>query len=279
MNNFINTISSFFSKKNSFGAPVLPPVNLLSGDWTAYLPSPEPQRWIYDTDECSQLGGFINPLETYFNWLKSTNQLSPAFLDFCTKNGYFDSNGSFSFSERFTAILDGTSINGNMVQNAWACFQRYGVIPRSMLNWTLNEAQQYPNQALMDTSYYNPAAVTQPMIDLGAQFLSYVKFIAWGWVGGVGDGSTDIPVANLATGLQTSPCAIVVPVPNPVTDWNQVNIPYTGGTTLNHAVMLYKVDQTNPYPLYFMDQYAPYQKQLQEGYYVPVAICFYVLMK
>jgi hypothetical protein len=256
----------------------LPPVNLPSGDWTPYIPSFEPQRFIYDTDECSQLGGVINPLEMYFNWLKATNQIPPAFMAFLIANKYFDTNGSFSFSERFTAILDGTSINGNTPQNGWRCVQKYWLIPRSMLNWTVDDGAQYPNQALMDTSYYNPAVITQEMIDLGQKFGSFIKNLGWGWYGGVGTGTTEIPIQSLQTGLQTSPLALAVSVPQPVSDWNQQLVPYTGGIELEHVVSLYKIDQTNPYPYFFTDQYEPFQKQFQVDYFLSVAIAFFVVL-
>lgn len=264
--------------KNVFGDGNLPPINLDSGDWTDYLPTYEPQRFIYDTDECSQLGGMINPLETYFNWLKSTNQISTAFMSFLTINGYFDSNGSFSFSERFTAILDGTSILGNSPQNAWLCLQKYGAIPRSMLNWTLDDSANYPNQALMDTAYYNPAAIQQNMIDVGKQFLSFIKDIGWGWTGGVSIGNSAVSPSDLQNSLKTSPCAWVVSVTNPVDLWNQIQIPYTNTFGLNHVVTGYKIDPTQQFSQMFTDQYQPFKKAFSSDYPIWVAIAFFIVL-
>lgn len=262
----------------SYGPQNLPPINMPSGDWSAYLPTYEPQRFIYDTDECSQLGGMINPLETYFNWLKATGQIPRDFLDFLTNAQYIDASGSFSFSERFTAILDGTSINGNSPQNAWKCFQKFGVIPRSRLNWTLVDAAQFPNQALMDTTYYNPAVITQEMIDLGARFLTFIKQIGWGWTGGVGNGSMAISDANLQTGLKTSPCAWVISDPDPVILWNEVDVPYTGGKNLDHVITGYKIDETQKFSKLATDQYQPFKKQLSSIYPIWVAIAFFVTL-
>lgn len=264
----------------TFGVGTNPPINMPSGDWTPWLPSYEPQRFIYDTDECSQLGGFINPLETYFNWLKATGQLKQDFIDFCTKNGYFDSNGSFSFSERYTGILDGTSINGNTPANAFICFLRFGVIPRSMLNWTITDAQKYPNQALMDSDYYNPPTVTQAMIDLGKQFLGFIKQFGFGWSTGINDGLTAVPHGALQLGMQTSPLSIVVSVPKDVTTWNQTSVSYDGSVTLDHCVMLYKIvnNDSIAYPYNIMDQYQPDKKSLQSNYYIGSAIAFFIIM-
>jgi hypothetical protein len=219
----------------------------------------------------------ITEVEIYFNWLKATNKISPTFLQFLTANGYLDYNGSFSFSERFTAILDGTSINGNTPQNAFICFQRYGLIPRSMLNWTIADASNFPNQVLMDTSYYNPAAITQQMIDLGAQFLTFIRQIGWGWPGGVGNGASNVPTQDLLLGLKTSPASIAVPVD--INTWNNTNVVYTGGTKLQHCVCMYKIDTKNLFPFYTTDQYQPWLKQLQANYYISVAIIFFIILK
>lgn len=266
-------IQTLIGKKDTiWGVTTQPPINLITMDWRPWLPTFEPQRFIYDTDECSQLGGCINRIEQFMNWQKATGKIPQAALDFFTENGYFDSNGSFSFSERFTAILDGTSINGNTMQNAWKCVQKYGLIPRSMLNWTLQNAAQFPNQSLMDTSYYNPAVITQAMMDIGEAFKKVVG-VSWGWVG---NGITDIPVQVLQKGLQTSPLAICIPIPNPTIEWNGVEVPYTGNITMDHCVGIDFIDESNPYSYFINDQYQPFQKQLQAGYYIPNAIAFFI---
>jgi hypothetical protein len=83
-------------------------------DYTTYLQSYEPQSFNYkDTDECSVLGGFVSPLEIYFNWKKATNQIPQPFLNFLMSNGYWNGT-SFAFSERYFGIKDGTTINDNL---------------------------------------------------------------------------------------------------------------------------------------------------------------------
>lgn len=254
------------------GITVFPPIVNPFFDWTVDLPTYEPQRFIYDLNECSQLGGFITPLETYFNRLKRLGLLSQSFLDFCTANGYFDSNEKFSFSERFTGILDGTSINGNTMQSAWLCGQRFGILPRSKLNWTLADAAQFPNQALMDTSYYNPAVITQDMIDLAAAFKTFAN-VSWGWCA---DGTTGMTLEQLTNALKTSPIALAGPVPSPVELWNQVNVPYTSNSDIVHCFCGYKIDSTQINPVYIADQYQPWLKQLAINYYLPIGIIFHV---
>ena len=138
MNKIIKEIEVWISKKdNVYGTFNPPPINLPIADWSEWLPTFEPQSFSgKDSDECSQLSA-VNALETFMNWLAKTGKMTAVALNWFTQNGYIDSNGSFAFSEDFTGILDGTSINGNLAQNAWKCFQKYGVLPRSQLNWSL----------------------------------------------------------------------------------------------------------------------------------------------
>lgn len=269
-----NMIKTLINKLDHvYGVNNPPPINLSSGDWTPYLQTYEPQSFNYkDTDECSQLGGFISPLEIYFNWLKATNQIPPTFLNFLMTNGYWNGT-SFAFSERYIAILDGTSINGNVMCSGYEAFTNVGMIPRSMLEWTISEAEQYSTEALMDTTYYNPAFITPAMTALGKEFLSYIQSFNWGWLWNNG---TSCPLETLAQGRQTSPCALAIPV-NSAT-WNQVEVPYEGGTATNHCVCNY-ASNTTSYPTNFTDQYIPFLKQFQSNYFIPVVIIFTVQLK
>jgi hypothetical protein len=259
-----------------WGVGNTPPINMPTMVWTPYLQTYEPQSFNYlDTNECSQLGGFISPIEIYFNWLKATNQIPPTFLNFLITNGYWNGT-SFAFSERFIAILDGTSINGNVMQSGYRIFPEIGLIPRSMLEWTVAEAAQYPNQSLMDTSYYDPSVITDEMKSLGQQFLSFIQEFDWGWIG---QNNGPISLTSLRNGLLTSPLALAVPVNVP--GWNQQFVPYGGGTTTDHCVCEYEVDTVkNPlFPVFFTDQYQPWLKQFASNYYIPVAIAFNIVLK
>lgn len=270
------TIKSIIEKgDNVWGVGNMPPINLPSGDWTSHLQTYEPQSFNYkDTDECSQLGGFISGVEIYFNWLRATNQIPASFLNFLDSNGYWNGT-SYAFSEEFIGILDGTSINGNVMQSGYKIFPNVGLIPRSMLQWTAADAAKYPNAQLMDTNYYDPARITPAMLALGKQFLTYIAEFSWGWIWQTGG---SVPLQTLKTALQTSPCALAVPVN--VSVWNQVNVPYLGGTETDHCICGYKVDEIgNPtYPTFFTDQYQPWLKQFAAGYYIPNVIAFFITL-
>lgn len=252
------------------GITVLPPIIMPSHNWSIYLPTYEPQRFIYDLNICSQLGGCITLLEIYFNLFKATNKISPAFLTFLQQNGYFDSNGSFSFSERFTAIMDGTSINGNVMQNAWQCVQEFGLLPRSQLNWSLFNASLYSSQPAMDAAYYNPAVITQEMKDLAKAFLNFAR-VSWGWAA---DGTAPMTVAQMTLALQTSPIAFAGPVPTDESQWNQTNVPLPGNTKIVHCFCGYSIEEDGTIDI--MDQYQPDDKRLAPGYPLSIGIIFHV---
>ena len=274
MNKIIKEIEIWISKKdNVYGTFNPPPINLPIADWSEWLPTFEPQSFSgKDSDECSQLSA-VNALETFMNWLAKTGKMTAVALNWFTQNGYIDSNGSFAFSEDFTGILDGTSINGNLAQNAWKCFQKYGVLPRSQLNWSLEQASQYPDQASMDLAYYSTTRITPAMLNLAQESLKYMN-VSWGWIG---DGTTPISRLTLSQGLQTSPLQYVAPIPNPVSLWNQQFVPYTGGLIDQHCFVGYKIDNSS-FPFYTRDQYQPEDKQLAQNYYLNIAIAFFVTM-
>ncbi|HEY4832771.1 MAG TPA: hypothetical protein VIH61_09470, partial [Waddliaceae bacterium] len=197
-------------------------------------------------------------------------------INFFTTNGYLDTNGNFSFSERFTGILSGTTINGNIMQAQYRCGQQYGLIPRTMLTWNDTIAAKYPNQAAMDEAYYNPSSITQAMLDMGKQWLTYVN-LSWGWIG---DGTTPIPLATLALGCQTSCLGSAIPLPSPINLYNESLVPYTGSTTVEHCITLDFVDLTpnDPYPLWGTDQYLPQVRQWASNYDFPITIAHFVEM-
>jgi hypothetical protein len=274
--NIENEIKFYIDKKdNVWGVNNPPPINLPDGNWEIFLPTFEPQSFSgKDSNECSQLSA-VNALETFLNWLMKTGQMTAVALNWFKDNGYIDTNGSFAFSEDFTGILDGTSINGNIAQNAWKCFQQWGVLPRSQLNWSLEQASQYPDQASMDLAYYSHSRITPAMDALALESKKYIN-IAWGWIV---NGTTNVGLEPLSNGLKTSPLQYVIPIPTPVNEWNQVEIPYLGGTALQHCVTGYKNDQSGiAFPYFITDQYEPWLKQLQSTYYIPVAIAFVVNM-
>ena len=191
----------------------------------------------FDTDECSELSP-IKALEAQCNWLKSLGLFSQEALNFFTTNNYFDASGNFSFSDEFNAILDGTSINGN---SPWALVESVrtqGVIPRPMLEMTLEESQVYNSQEEQDSAYYSQSRITPAMITLGLQSLKYIS-LANQWINN-GDGNT--PMSTLTYYQKQAPLIIGVPIPADVSQWNSGVVKWDGGKQLQHCVDIEFID-------------------------------------
>lgn len=231
---------------------IVPTVNVPSGNWLAWLPTNEPQKFKFDSDECSQLSA-INICETQCNWLKYNNKFSQEALDFFNSNGYIDSNGSFAFSERFIGILSGTSINGNTITAFWDTVRKNGLLPRNDLNYTLAQSQQFLTQEAMCGDYYDKGYITQAMKDKALKSLSYIQ-VQYEWV------------SDIVTALKQAPIQIGIPVC--VDNWNQTNVPFCPSTVPAHCVEVY----ADNIGFYIRDQYAPYNKVLDKSYFIPQII-------
>ncbi len=245
-------------------SPIVPVINIASGDWSDFLPTNEPQKYAYDTDECTQLSG-INSIETQFNWLYKTGKMSAECYDWFKNNGYIDANGNFAFSERFSGIKSGTTINGNSPWAFWLALKANGVLPRADLNYTLAQSQQFVTQEAMCADYYNPAAITQAMTDKAlASRQWFLPMFEWLGI----EFNSQTPSDAIDTALKQAPVHIAVPVCIP--GWNNINIPFCAGQEANHAIMVYKDNQDGTRNI--RDHYVPYDKALSKGYYIPQAI-------
>lgn len=237
----------------------IPPRNVA---WSTYLPTYEPQKYTFDTNSCWCLSG-INIVETQLNYLKSIGAFGSEAMQFFVSNGYIDSSGSFSLSERFIEILSGAKGNGNSQWNFWQLASTSGLIPRSMLCYTQAQANQYGNEPSFYADYFSVNDVTPAMVALGKQFLTYVD-IAYQWIHN--DPTTSCPIATIQSELAYTPLHLGIPV-NP--DWNQVNVPYEGNTDIAHAIEGYGVSTLTP-SVAIRDQYQPDDKVLAAGYFIPL---------
>lgn len=102
-------------------------------DWRPFVPTYEDQtRPQFDSVSCVTYSG-LNAIEAQLNRLLELNLIPAAALEFVKNNGYLDVMGKFNFSDRFSAILDGTTPNGNYMSNAPDSFRNDGLIPETML--------------------------------------------------------------------------------------------------------------------------------------------------
>jgi len=268
MNTFRNK-PVFVKSPSDYVKGVIPyVVNIANGDWRPFQTDHTKQMLKFDTDECSELSP-IKALEAQCNWLKSLGKFSPDALNFFTTNNYFDASGNFSFSDEFNAILDGTTINGNNPWNLVESVRTQGVIPRPMLEMTLEESQIYNSQEEQDSAYYSQNRITPQMITLGLQSLKYIS-LANEWINN-GDGNTLVSV--LMEAQKQAPLIIGVPIPENVYIWNSGQVTWDGGKQLQHCVDIEFIDaSTNPFPFFIGDNYDPFTKVLSADYWISQVI-------
>jgi hypothetical protein len=126
---------------------------------TKFLPLGELQRGLEDFSDCVTRG-YHNILESQFTWLYQ-NGMSEENRKWLLAKGFVTPQGRIEFSDRFTAILSGTTPQGNSMKAPAESIRKNGLIPKSML----------PKQEGMTfAQYHDRAKITEEMLDIGRQF-------------------------------------------------------------------------------------------------------------
>lgn len=146
----------------TFGAVSQPGLAHLSeSERTDYLPSGELQRGKEDFSDCVTRG-FLNSLEAQFNWLYRNDKLKPENKKWLEDKGYVQ-NDEVTFSDRFIAVLSGTTRNGNSMKAPVDAIRKNGLIPKSLL----------PKSSDMTWDmYHDPSKITDELKQLGQDFLT-----------------------------------------------------------------------------------------------------------
>ena len=112
-----------------------------SGDWVDYLPQGEIQAkmFTFDTQSCVSFSA-TNIIEMQLKALTGKE---------------------FNFSDRFIAIMSGTTKNGNSFVNVANAIRNYGLIPEEMLPFGGNSFEEYHDRSL----------ITNEMLKAGQEFL------------------------------------------------------------------------------------------------------------
>lgn len=248
---------------------IIPTIRQFNGDWSLWLPMYEPQKFKFDTNECSQLSG-INNVELQCNFLKGKGLFSQEALNWFQNNGYFDESGSFAFSERFTAILSGTSILGGSQWTFWQTISKNGLLPRKDLNYSIQQSNQFTIQADMCADYYNPSVITFEMRQKALQSLQWLQ-IQYEWIGNVPNATT--PVADVVEALNQAPLHVGVPICS-VATWNSGVVTFCGLNDPMHAITLYGRNADGTWNI--RDHYHPENKILSANYNMPLITLGYV---
>jgi hypothetical protein len=214
---------------------------ITNGDWRPYYPTVEKQYGIgFDTMSCTTFSA-MNCIEMQLNWMIKNNKIPADNLKGLTDLGFIDENGFFNASDRFIAIMSGTTEMGNDFQSVWDCIRKNGILPE----------KDFPFGGTTFSEYHDKTKITQQMMDKAKESLKYLVF-AYEFVTFDQDPVFSAEQQNLCRqALKHTPLHIAIPVP---------------GT---HAITLGCMDENS---VYTFDQYPPYLFTAQIQYPVHYAL-------
>lgn len=160
-----------FSEKDFLtGALPSAEVNPL-GDWRDYVPTSEKQYKdsSFDTLSCTTFSA-INTIETWINFLLKNKKFSLA--QEMLLNEYVDEQGKVNFSDRFTAIMSGTTKQGNWFQAVLDSIRKDGLLPE----------KDFPFGGNTWEEYHDKINITEAMKLKAKKILSLID-VAYEWAG------------------------------------------------------------------------------------------------
>lgn len=173
-------------------------------DWKKYTSRAERQYVPgFDTLSCVTFSA-LNDLEMIGNLKVEKKLYTEENIKWLKDNGYFDDDGRLNFSDRFIAILSGTTMLGNDVVSVGNAIIKYGLIPEQDLPLAGNSWAEY-----MDPNKISPA-----MLAKGKEFRArFLPGYEWVWFSNdaVFD---DNEVKALQEALQYAPVQIGIPSPS-----------------------------------------------------------------
>lgn len=221
--------------------------NLQGADWREFLPSDEKQAFAgFETAACVSFSAH-NIIETQVNFMVKMGLLTGAKLEALKQMGFFDANGKFNCSDRFTAKMSGTTWKGNTLQAVWDSIRNNGLVPEAM----------WPAGGGSFDGYYSE--IPDTIKAFGKKILDVFDFqYEWIVVGNCGQG--DLPF--LRNHLKQAPLQLAAPVG--VKDPNGI-ILNPGVCTAQHATQIYAIDEY----IEQFDSYDTFRKMLVLNYPMP----------
>lgn len=125
-----------------------------------YLPAGELQFGLEDFMDCATRSPH-NDLEAQFTYACDRKLFLPENIAWLIEKGYLDPSGRITFSDRYTAILSGTTRQGNSLKAPLESIRKNGLIPKSMLP---------ASKSMNFDQYHDPKAITKEMRDTGQEF-------------------------------------------------------------------------------------------------------------
>lgn len=233
-----------------------------SGDWKSFLPTDEQQLSVYfDTMACVTFSA-LNSIESQINLMVSQGMISSTILDELRLMGFFDENGKFNASDRFTAKMSGTTRQGNYLTAVWDSIRNHGIVPEK--DWAYPREQRTP---VFDWNDYY-AEIPQALKEKAQRFRELFE-IRYQWL--VLDGKANH--AQYRSWLQMAPIQLATAVCSP---WNTAEIVKACSLGVGHATMMFgAADEWFD----IQDHYKPFQKRLALDYRIPFALQGVVYVK
>lgn len=236
------------------------PYEVICEDWKPYLPNPERQRRAnWDTMSCVTFSA-LNVLETQLNFFLATGKIADFAVEQLIELGYIV-DGQFNFSERFTAVMSGTTDQGNSLQNVWDSIRHDGLLPEKDCPYTdtMTQAQYFKNN--FTQAEKNKAKLILNYIDIMYEWLVTNSFRLADW-----------EFEDVKKALKQAPLQFVTPTSN----WNKIPCtPEESQTQGTHATMNWKTET-----LYDIeDHYVEFLKKLSRYYMIRYAMKSVVFLK
>lgn len=239
-------------------------VRIPNGDSSPYFGNYTGQKYgRFETSTCWMFGA-CNNIETQLELEAKFGRFSADQMKWFKDNGYIDEDGDFYLSRRWGAILSGAKDGGNDEAEAWKIAEKYGMIPFSMLPYSIEDTLDEETLKDFVDEYFDTRVITQEMKNLGKEFLKRVKIRSEEF----GTRWQDKKVDEIIKALKQASLQIGIPVP---WYWNQMEVKWDGTTQPEHSVELYKYVLGDEYPYFIFDSYEPHLKQLSKDFFIPIA--------
>lgn len=217
-----------------------------SGFWKKSLPSEECQKVTNGDSAACVTFSATNHLETTLDYFRDNYFIPSEYMSELSE--YIDANGKWNFSDRFTAVMSGTTPKGNSQQRVWDSIRKDGLLPEKDL----------PNINLSLSQYYD-TPIPQYLKDKAKRILNYLNF-GYEWV----SFNKLANVKDIEFHLKQCPLQIATPVCN----WHNPIVTPCGLTVATHATEIYGVSDI----INVFDSYPSYYKSLSLNYPIPFCL-------
>jgi len=144
-----------------------------NGDWRTYYPSKEKQfNMSFDTLSCTTFSA-LNTIEMQVNWMIKNGKMPQKNLEGLTALGFIDENGLFNCSDRFTAIMSGTTKLGNWFQAVWDSIRKDGILAEVHFPFGGNSFEQYHDKTLITEDMKAKARQALQYLSFGYEFVAF----------------------------------------------------------------------------------------------------------